>query len=156
MSLTDSHVLADIYHGLAAPSCSYIQPLLAPRPRRNAFPIYSSPRLLPSSPLKPAPTSLPINSLIPNQLPLLPAPVAYPLPTPQTVHLNGAFDSEHTDSLTRERKGKMPALAHLLSVEQGKVLSLAADERHVYAGCQSEDNEITVGQKSVKECLASS
>lgn len=39
----------------------------------------------------------------------------------------------------------MPALGHLLSVEQGKVLSLAADEKHVYAGCQSADNEITVG-----------
>lgn len=38
----------------------------------------------------------------------------------------------------------MPALGHLLSVEQGKVLSLAADEKHVYAGCQSADNEITV------------
>jgi hypothetical protein len=38
----------------------------------------------------------------------------------------------------------MPALSHLLSIEQGKVLSLAADEAHVYAGCQSEDNEITV------------
>jgi di- and tripeptidase len=37
----------------------------------------------------------------------------------------------------------MPALSHLLSIEQGKVLSLAADEAHVYAGCQSEDNEIT-------------
>jgi di- and tripeptidase len=38
----------------------------------------------------------------------------------------------------------MPALSHLLSIEQGKVLSLAADDQHVYAGCQSEDNEITV------------
>jgi di- and tripeptidase len=38
----------------------------------------------------------------------------------------------------------MPALSHLLSIEQGKVLSLAADEQYVYAGCQSEDNEITV------------
>jgi len=38
----------------------------------------------------------------------------------------------------------MPALSHLLSIEQGKVLSLAADEAHVYAGCQSEGNEITV------------
>ncbi|ORY35351.1 hypothetical protein BCR39DRAFT_508937 [Naematelia encephala] len=48
------------------------------------------------------------------------------------------------DSLTREKKGKMPALSHLLSVGTGRVLSLAADEKHVYAGCQSEDNEITV------------
>jgi len=43
----------------------------------------------------------------------------------------------------------MPALSHLLSIEQGKVLSLAADEAHVYAGCQSEGNEITVRRRSV-------
>ena len=50
-----------------------------------------------------------------------------------------------TDSLTREKKGKMPALSHLLSVgDKARVLSLAADGRYVYAGCQSADNEITV------------
>lgn len=30
----------------------------------------------------------------------------------------------------------------------GRVLSLAADEKHVYAGCQSRDNEITVFSRS--------
>ncbi|WVR07349.1 hypothetical protein IAU60_004390 [Kwoniella sp. DSM 27419] len=48
------------------------------------------------------------------------------------------------DSLTRERKGKMPALSHLLSVGNARGLSLAADEQYIYAGCQSVDNEITV------------
>lgn len=48
------------------------------------------------------------------------------------------------DSLTRERKGKMPVLSHLLCVGNGTVLSLVADKKYVYAGCQSADNEITV------------
>ncbi|ODO02974.1 hypothetical protein I350_05817 [Cryptococcus amylolentus CBS 6273] len=52
------------------------------------------------------------------------------------------------DSLTRERKGKMPVLSHLLSVGNGRVLCLAADENYVYAGCQSSDNEITVFSRS--------
>ncbi|WVQ83904.1 hypothetical protein IAT38_006048 [Cryptococcus sp. DSM 104549] len=52
------------------------------------------------------------------------------------------------DSLTRERKGKMPVLSHLLSVGDGKVLSLAADDKYVFAGCQSTDNEITVFSRS--------
>ena len=49
-----------------------------------------------------------------------------------------------TDSLTREKKGKMPALSHLLSVGEGRVLALEADEKYVYAGCQSAQNEIVV------------
>lgn len=53
------------------------------------------------------------------------------------------------DSLTREKKGKMPALSHLLSVGNGRVLALAADERYVYAGCQSADNEVMVSNCSV-------
>ncbi|EIW67391.1 hypothetical protein TREMEDRAFT_33704, partial [Tremella mesenterica DSM 1558] len=48
------------------------------------------------------------------------------------------------DSLTRDKKGKMPALSHLLSVGNGRVLSLAADDKYVYAGCHSGDNEIVV------------
>lgn len=52
------------------------------------------------------------------------------------------------DSLTREKKGKMPVLSHLLNVGNGTVLSLAADEKYVYAGCQSADNEITVFSRS--------
>ena len=53
------------------------------------------------------------------------------------------------DSLTREKKGKMPALSHLLSVGNGRVLALAADERYVYAGCQSADNEVMVSCISI-------
>lgn len=74
-------------------------------------------------------------------------------PTQHPVPVNGALN--HTcgfsvkifnepDSLTREKKGKMPVLSHLLNVGNGTVLSLAADEKYVYAGCQSADNEITV------------
>ncbi len=44
--------------------------------------------------------------------------------------------------------GSSPHLSHILSVGNGRVLSLAADEKHVYAGCQSRDNEITVFSRS--------
>lgn len=143
---TDSHILSNIYHGLAARSntCGYPQPNA--RSRRTPFPTssYHVRPHTPHSPLAKQPlSSVPLNSLIPNQLPLKPVrPLcdASLSLRPRTIS-NGA---KATDSLTRERKGKMPALGHLLSVEQGKVLSLAADEKHVYAGCQSEDNEITV------------
>lgn len=59
---------------------------------------------------------------------------------------NGAAANGHvpTDSLTRQRIGTTPTLSHLLNVGHGRVLSLAADDDHVYAGCQSRDNEITV------------
>ncbi|WOO82458.1 putative di- and tripeptidase DUG2 [Vanrija pseudolonga] len=59
---------------------------------------------------------------------------------------NGADANGHvpTDSLTRQRIGTTPTLSHLLNVGHGRVLSLAADDDHVYAGCQSRDNEITV------------
>jgi di- and tripeptidase len=79
---------------------------------------------------------VPPGSLLPNKLPLYPAPN----PTPITPRL----DVDTTDSLTREKKGKMPALSHLLSVGKGRVLALAADEKYVYAGCQSAENEIVV------------
>ncbi|BEI87726.1 uncharacterized protein CcaverHIS019_0104440 [Cutaneotrichosporon cavernicola] len=52
------------------------------------------------------------------------------------------------DSLTRQRMGSSPQLSHILSVGNGRVLSLAADDKHVYAGCQSRDNEITVFSRS--------
>ena len=80
---------------------------------------------------------VPLGSLQPNQQP------------PPKLFINRRptllpIDTD-TDSLTRERKGKMPALNHLLSVgNDGRVLSLVADENCVYAGCQSADNEITV------------
>lgn len=153
-STTDSQILSNIYHGLAARShtCGYPQPNA--RSRRTAFPT-SSHHGRPHSPLahthtgvKQPLSSVPLNSLIPNQLPLKPdletaSPHCITPSTPRT-RVIPTDDVKGTDSLTRERKGKMPALGHLLSVEQGKVLSLAADEKHVYAGCQSADNEITV------------
>jgi len=50
----------------------------------------------------------------------------------------------------------MPALSHLLSVGKGRVLSLAADDKYVYAGCQSAENEIVVRARglAVERCLS--
>ncbi|WWD18890.1 hypothetical protein CI109_103345 [Kwoniella shandongensis] len=80
------------------------------------------------------------SSLQPTQLPPLPLPLQSKLAQLKLEH----DTNDIPDSLTRERKGKMPALSHLLSVGNGRVLSLAADEKYVYAGCQSVDNEIAV------------
>jgi di- and tripeptidase len=78
-------------------------------------------------------------SLLPTQFILPPKPlIRYPTPL---------YVDTTTDSLTREKKGKMPALSHLLSVGKGRVLALAACERFVYAGCQSTDNEIVVSRR---------
>lgn len=66
-------------------------------------------------------------------------------PRPLLRRRNRLLVDTDIDSLTREKKGKVPALSHLLSVGAGgRVLSLAADGRYVYAGCQSKDNEIVV------------
>jgi hypothetical protein len=86
-------------------------------------------------------------SLLPSRLdPIIPIiPPAPPAPpTPPVPCQPPALHVDTSDSLTREKKGKMPALSHLLSVGNGRVLSLAADRRYVYAGCQSADNEIVV------------
>ena len=83
--------------------------------------------------------SPPIGSLLPTKLPQFPHMT--------NLHL-ARLNTENvglTDSLARDKKGKMPALSHLLSVGDGRVLSLAADDQYVYAGCQSENNEIVVG-----------
>ncbi|OCF30670.1 di- and tripeptidase [Kwoniella heveanensis BCC8398] len=96
----------------------------------------------PSSPApSPAQHTLPIGSLQPTQFPLTKSTCSHIFPS---TFGNGLHLSHEVDSLTRERKGKMPALSHLLSVGNARGLSLAADERYVYAGCQSADNEITV------------
>ncbi|WVF72590.1 hypothetical protein IAT40_007408 [Kwoniella sp. CBS 6097] len=99
----------------------------------------------------PPPSPLPTNSPIYNSLPpgsLQPTQFLHNKPIPTTTTskftLHPLHSSHEVDSLTRERKGKMPALSHLLSVGNARGLSLAADERYVYAGCQSADNEITV------------
>ena len=141
------NILADIYNGLA---------ITSPRPQPARTHCRISKSTKPSlahyehahDTIK---SSIPVPiSLLPPQLPFITRPspsnairnVPIPLGTSSTSLVRST--SAQTDSLTRERKGKMPALSHLLSIEQGKVLSLAADEAHVYAGCQSEDNEITV------------
>jgi hypothetical protein len=144
-----SNILADIYNGLA---------ITSPRPQRAR----TQCRI--SNPTKPTlshyeyandtiKSSIPVPiSLLPPHLPFITRPppanaiwtVPIPLATTSASTPLAPLASAQADSLTRERKGKMPALSHLLSIEQGKVLSLAADEAHVYAGCQSEDNEITV------------
>ena len=140
------NILADIYNGLANASPR-------PQPARTQCRISKSTK--PSlahyehahDTIK---SSIPVTiSLLPPQLPFItrPAPSnairTTPIPLATSCTSLAPLASAQTDSLTRERKGKMPALSHLLSIEQGKVLSLAADEAHVYAGCQSEDNEIT-------------
>jgi hypothetical protein len=146
-----SNILADIYNGLA---------ITSPRPQRARTQCRISNSTKPTlahyehvhDTIK---SSIPVPiSLLPPQLPFITRPppanairtVPIPLATPSTSTSTwlAPLASAQADSLTRERKGKMPALSHLLSIEQGKVLSLAADEAHVYAGCQSEDNEITV------------
>jgi hypothetical protein len=141
------NTLADIYNGLA---------ITSPRPQRARTQCRISNSTKPTlahyehahDTIK---SSIPVPiSLLPPQLPFITRPppanavpnVPIHLATPSTSL--APIASTQIDSLTRERKGKMPALSHLLSIEQGKVLSLAADEAHVYAGCQSEDNEITV------------
>jgi hypothetical protein len=147
-----SDILADIYNGLA---------ITSPRPQRAwtqcPIPTSTKPTLSHHEHVhNTTKSSIPIPiSLLPPQLPLItrradanvirtvPIPLATTTTTSTPTTL-APIASAHADSLTRERKGKMPALSHLLSIEQGKVLSLAADEAHVYAGCQSEDNEITV------------
>jgi hypothetical protein len=146
-----SNILADIYNGLA---------ITSPRPQRARTQCRISNSTKPTlvhyehvhDTIK---SSIPVPiSLLPPQLPFITRPppanairtVPMPLATTSTSTSTALAPpvTTQTDSLTRERKGKMPALSHLLSIEQGKVLSLAADEAHVYAGCQSEDNEITV------------
>lgn len=154
MSLRDPGLLTVLYHELATPPLS---PSIPNRhyphsaiqlPRTTSGSIPTTPiNLSPKTPYLPPVdhTQLPIGSLLPNKLPPpLRATVSTPdvstiLRNPCPAHL-----IHDTDSLTREKKGKMPALSHLLSVGKGRVLALAADEQYVYAGCQSANNEIVV------------
>ena len=155
MSLDDPNLLMALYDGLASPPLSPV-----PTSKRRftelnhptlPTPIYT-PRTIPSTPLNGSPTNhtplvshppvesilpIPCGSLLPNQLPLPSIHNGKPCLTVNTT-------LAETDSLTREKKGKMPALSHLLSVGKGRVLSLAADDQYVYAGCQSAENEIVV------------
>lgn len=74
-------------------------------------------------------------------------PTQHPVPVDGAVQRTGKLSVKlfnESDSLTRERKGKMPVLSHLLTVGNGTVLSLAADKKYIYAGCQSAENEIAV------------
>lgn len=76
-------------------------------------------------------------------------PIVFPpTPPPSPPSTPPRTLSPIADSLTRNRVGIPPTLSHLLSVGKGRVLSLAADEDHVFAGCQSCDNEITVFSRS--------
>lgn len=173
MSLGDPGILAAICDGLATPPLSPHPGAHVHLHSRTATPTASTGRMtglhlastksinvgsamftpLPSVPVTPINSSpdyshvdtlgiaLPVGSLLPNKLPLEP-------PTqPPNAPRNGYLPVLHvdtTESLTREKKGKMPSLSHLLSVGKGRVLALAADDKYVYAGCQSADNEIVV------------
>jgi len=151
------HPLADLYAALASPPTSPNH-FLTRRTGTGGFPWACPPfhnaRSPPSTPLffKPAhsPFPTPPASRPPSPLYLDPSihglfdtpncGYKYNLALP---HVDAPADCP-VDSLTRERKGDMPALDHLLSVGEGRVLCLAADERFVYAGSQSRHNEITV------------
>jgi len=156
MSLDDSDLLAGLYHDLATPPLS---PTTSCHTRiRSDSP--SPVLLLPSLPVTPIDPPLgplyldetngldfPTGSLLPTKLP--PVLTRYILPPSfcrsQCCNEHARLPlSGDTDSLTREKKGKMPALSHLLSVGEGRVLALEADEKYVYAGCQSAQNEIVV------------
>lgn len=163
MSLHDSNVLFALYDGLATPPISPTNSATG-RSRnvfnsfRNTWTPHTPAHTVPSTPInrsptEPKPTAKPIvfinthlihaspptGSLLPTRLPHPHPPPLNRLPTRVSVQ-------PPADSLTREKKGKMPTLSHLLSVGGGRVLSLAADEHYVYAGCQSKENEITVSQ----------
>lgn len=83
------------------------------------------------------------NPSIPRSLQPTQHPVLMNVAVQRTGKLSVKLFNE-SDSLTRERKGKMPVLSHLLTVGNGTVLSLAADKKYIYAGCQSAENEIAV------------
>lgn len=162
MSLGDPGLLSALYDELASPPLTP-NPLTSPcRVPGNTFTSFT-PQMIPStpinsSPVKPTPTQIsvvpvidhpteshqtndvPPGSLLPNKILVRPLLTVQPRLTPLCVDTT----LKPVDSLTREKKGKMPALSHLLSVGKGRVLSLAADEQYVYAGCQSADNEIVV------------
>jgi len=160
MSLGDPGLLAVLYDGLATPPLS---PTPSTRRAHHCSPHYSSPSpsSVPTTPIDRSPktpypnlldiAALPPGSLLPNKLPLRPpTSSAYMIdrdPPTQPLKCTSVIE---TDSLTREKKGKMPALSHLLSVGKGRVLALAADEQYVYAGCQSEKNEIVVSHPTLR------
>jgi len=148
MSFTNPHILPNLYDALATPPISpttamkrlppsrLVTHMITPHPTALTIPFDRFPNE--PFPVNLYPTIIPLGSLMPGQLPIPPRNNLNRKPT----RLNVNTDA---DSLTREKKGKMPVLSHLLSVGNGvRVLSLAADGKYVYAGCQSGDNEIVV------------
>nr|ODO00935.1 di- and tripeptidase [Cryptococcus depauperatus CBS 7855] len=179
MSLSNTHILPNLYNSLATPPLS---PVISAKQHHSGkirvntactTPITSgqnspliSPRMDAGNGVETQP-AIPIqliqpdgihaaNGLAPvidkpsgvvSSLPRSLQPTQHPLLVPD-VDGNGEpmrlTLATEVDSLTREKTGKMPVLSHLLSVGNGRVLGLAADDRYIYAGCQSADNEITV------------
>lgn len=140
MTLSDDSVLPALYDALATPPLSPTTLKRPPFPHLRTAPHFHPTPLL--SPINLPPTfdfPLPSGSLMPAQFHTTPNPL---LRRPTLLTLD-----TDVDSLTREKKGSVPALSHLLSVGGGgRVLSLAVDGRYVYAGCQSAENEITVSE----------
>ncbi|ADV22824.1 di- and tripeptidase [Cryptococcus gattii E566] len=174
MSLSDTRVIPNLYDALASPLLS--PQTLKQRTNPNSPPIstlasaIAPPVPLISSRLGPATSIIPVlptgntkmgaddldgdisinlgtNPPIPRSL----QPTQHPVPVDGAVQRTGKLSVKlfnESDSLTRERKGKMPVLSHLLTVGNGTVLSLAADKKYIYAGCQSAENEIAVFSRS--------
>ncbi|KAK6910687.1 hypothetical protein I203_104719 [Kwoniella mangroviensis CBS 8507] len=169
MSLADSRILPNLYDGLATPPI--LSPPLTPTSKtRYHYALNIHVTITPLSPRSNNVSSSPIRSTSTSAKPnsLFSPSIVYPMAPPSTLvdlplgslqpaqlpppciivpanRMNLKLNSKtEADSLTRERKGKMPALSHLLSVGNGRGLSIAADEKCIYAGCQSKDNEITV------------
>ena len=161
MSLNDPRILPALYDSLATPPIS--SPHMVTN-KRHPLSRYTTRITTPgtsasNTPSNRSPTSalnlrfdlkpIPLPNLLPKPDPLPPLgslmPAQFHIPPIIPRRPNRIAVDIGADSLTREKKGKMPTLSHLLSVGGGeRVLSLAADERYVYAGCQSAHNEIVV------------
>ncbi len=135
MSFTDPHILPVLYDALATPPISPTTSV-----KRLPYPL-----VIPFIPPPPHEIHPPLGSLLPSRFLIPPLTPKLPIPpklNARPLHLTVDTDA---DSISRVKKAKMPSLSHLLIVGVGgRVLSLAADGKYVYAGCQSGDNEIVV------------
>ena len=125
-----------------------------------SVPINVTPFPLPSPPsMKCLRNDLPMRSLLPSRLPSrLSSRDTAQFPITPRLYIDNSAQSlnentnvGHAEPLSmdkKDKKGKMPALSHMLSVGGGRVLSLAADDQCVYVGCQSNDNEIVVSRQT--------
>lgn len=138
MPISDLNILPNLYLGLATPDRS---------PPKTAFPRSFHTQLTPdcqsnaTSPLA-SPYTGPIKS--PSRSPYTRSPTVFatadfgPYFGLGLDGLDGLLTGIQTESLSRNRDGVLPVLEHLLSVGGGRTLSLAANQQHIFAGCQDE------------------